>query len=935
MRKTRLYKKEYKGLKIYRKRYTQIIALIIFFLSILPANTLSQSNNYINSNASLAEKVYLQLDRKVYTTDNIIWFKAIVLSAFNHVPSLLSGVLYVELIKPDETIFEKKLIKIEDGIGQGFFYLDKSLSEGLYLIRAYTQWNKNFETDFFYEDYIQVFSPEKESDKEKPIRNISLVKEQTNEDHLKACFNPFVIDSLHKSKLKVMITLDNKKDSLYIKKGKDNIYRIDYTIENNSQFATLQMQTENQQSYSTTIILNKDYLDLQFFPESGELVHGLRSKVGFKALDASAQGILIQGDIVDERDSVITSFKSNSLGMGSFDLNKTDSTKTYYARLISESNDNQVLLYPLPNIASNGNILSVEKQANNIRIEVLSNYMKDDSINLQISFRGVSFYEMKVRLKEGRFKLLIPSNELPEGIILCTMMDNSLHPLAERLYFNERPESRINIALSTDKETYSKRELTNLKIETTNSNGEPIKSNLSLLVINKQELGKMQSKRQNILSWYLLDSELKGEIEQPGYYFKNDSVAHSHLDALMLTQGWRKYHYVKPFKHLSFQAESNLSVSGQVSSLFSIKKKKEAELTMITFGKNKSVYSQVADSLGKFKFNLYNEYGKNVNVLIQSSKKSGKNMNYTITIDKKESPPITYNHIKTLEKLDSVVNKFVEKNIERKKIEDTYPLQSGDVLLDEVEIKAYRLTPNRKKVMERYGKPDVVIEGKAILEKEEKWSYGLYSVLLYNYPDKIRILRDSRFDILYANVIGSDLTYIVIDGIPAKFQDLKHIPYIPPSEVSSFEIIKCIENWQRLYSEITGVAPNQYLKTNGRASPKYISCVSVIAIYTHAKKGIYGVRKPVGIMKASVPVFSAHREFYAPKYKNPQSTDWTKPDLRALIHWEPIVKTNSWGMASSSFYNADNEGKMMVVIEAVSDNGEVGYQEIEYEIEQK
>jgi hypothetical protein len=52
----------------------------------------------------------------------------------------------------------------------------------------------------------------------------------------------------------------------------------------------------------------------------------------------------------------------------------------------------------------------------------------------------------------------------------------------------------------------------------------PVEANLSLLVINKNQLGAMQKTRQNILSWFLLDSELRGEIENPGFYF-NVTVA--------------------------------------------------------------------------------------------------------------------------------------------------------------------------------------------------------------------------------------------------------------------------------------------------------------------------------------------------------------------------------------------------------------------------
>ena len=88
-------------------------------------------------------------------------------------------------------------------------------------------------------------------------------------------------------------------------------------------------------------------------------------------------------------------------------------------------------------------------------------------------------------------------------------------------------------------------------------------------------------------------------------------------------------------------------------------------------------------------------------------------------------------------------------------------------------------------------------------------------------------------------------------------------------------------------------------------------------------------------MLKSIPVFSAPREFYAPKYENMKPEDLHKPDLRALIHWEPELRTDSLGKSSVSFYNADNVGKMVMVVEAITKNGEMGYRELEYEIEGK
>lgn len=207
--------------------------------------------------------------------------------------------------------------------------MDKLLNEGRYLIRAYTNWNKNFGNDFFFKEYIHVFAS-KEAEKEyKPIRNVKLIKDNTNENRLQAYFYPSEIDELHKNKLKIFVTLDNQVDSLYLKKEKDNKYQLDYWFTDESQFATLQMQTVNNKKHTTTIVIDKDYTDLQFLPESGEMVHGLPSKVGFKALDANGQGKIVQGIIVDDKDSVISAFKSNVLGMGSFILNRADSTRKY------------------------------------------------------------------------------------------------------------------------------------------------------------------------------------------------------------------------------------------------------------------------------------------------------------------------------------------------------------------------------------------------------------------------------------------------------------------------------------------------------------------------------------------------------------------------------------------------------------------------------
>jgi hypothetical protein len=890
----------------------------LFILFILSTLLSTAQPNEVISKAAFAEKIYLQLDSKVYTTDKTIWFKAVVAQASSHVPTKLSGVLYAELIGPQKKVVDKKIIKLQDGIGNGFFDLKKEYIEGQYLVRGYTEWNKNFGDDFIAQEFIRIFQYSEKA-KTSPISNITIVENVDSLRRISAAFYPNLIDSTHKKELRVIISLDKKKDSLTIRKNKDGQYLLNYVIPDSSNFVGLQMQTNNKLSFSKSITLNEDYADLQFFPESGELVGGLPAKIGFKAVDYSGQGKAVEGEIVNSREKVVATFKSNPLGMGSFRLNRVDSTETYVAKIASKSG--VVWKYKLPAVAARGNVISVNKDGDDIKIQASSNYLKNDSVYLRVSCRGVVYFLVKNTLKKGSRLFSVLATQLPEGIISITLLDSHAQPVAERLVFNERPEDRINISLSTNKATYLQRDPTELQIETTSNSGNPLKTNLSVLVLNKGEMGKIQDLRQNILTYFLLNSDLKGQIENPAYYFSSHIDRQTELDNLMLTQGWRRYLYTKPLDKFDFEPEERLTVSGSIGGLYAQKKMKSGVgLVLADTGKNPTFQTQNTDSLGRFKFYIDDEYGPNKNFLIQTTNKKGQQKDYTITLDEKTAPKVPLMTDNPLEKADSVVHQLVKKNVERKKLDNDFKLSSGDILLDEVVVNTYKITPQRQKVMEKWGSPKTVIEGEEILKKEEKWSYGLYSVLLFNYGDKVNIRRIGD-GYLYA-FVNNEITLVVVDGIPVNYLDFPLIQSIPTSEVKSFEIIEYAKDFLNLYMEVFPQASPMDAPTEG----------NVIAIYTYGGNGLFGVRPTIGIAKTSIPVFSERKEFYSPKYENIQPEDWYKPDLRALVHWQPQLITDSSGKAKTSFYNADNLGEMQVVVEAISENGKIGYGELLYEV---
>jgi hypothetical protein len=68
-------------------------------------------------------------------------------------------------------------------------------------------------------------------------------------------------------------------------------------------------------------------------------------------------------------------------------------------------------------------------------------------------------------------------------------------------------------------------------------------------------------------------------------------------------------------------------------------------------------------------------------------------------------------------------------------------------------------------------------------------------------------------------------------------------------------------------------------------------------------------------------------EFYAPRYDTSKEYNAAKPDLRTTIHWQPVVQTDSQGVASFGFYTADESTSYTVMIEGVADNGQIIRQE--------
>ncbi len=900
---------EHFGNKIELKDYLgkKVINVLLLVTYVAPLLLQSQDNRI---ELYGAEKIYLQLSSEIYALDEPIWFKAIVTDAKNNKLTTKSRVLHVELINKNEERVLHQKIKLENGIGHGALDLTSDFEEGHYLVRAYTRWNKNFGDRFIFKEYIEIV-PYADWSKIKPIENIAY----NSTGNGQAVLTGTVKEKLLPDQKEIQLYLEGKdtKDTVLVNKTK-GVFSLNHKISDEIDWLNISLNENNNLKYNQTILLKKTTPDLQFLPESGKIIHGFQNTLGFKAIGQDGKGISVKGSIFNEQGKKIKDFETNHLGMGTTNI-KADSTQSYYAKLQSYKNKT----YPLPKVYSEGSILSISKIKKKVLIKVASNKAKSDYVYINISSRGRDYFLVEGPLQNGYLTKALPAENLPQGILKFTLLNKERRPVGERLFFNETGKNKLKIEIETDQENYIAREKTSLNINIPDSTG----PSLSVMAINKKFWH--QGKGETIQSYFLLSSEIRGDIEEPAYYFQEDSLYHfEDLDALLLTQGWRNYKYPATIPTDSlFLPEKGIELNGNLHLPYKEKSlPKNVSINLATFGRGPSFYSGKTDNVGRFSFLLEDEHGT-LPVFLNTHNKSKHKIDYQILIEQAKSPNISFEVFPnyTESEVDNQTVREIQQ--QRKNNRNSFSVD-GMNQLDEVLLSGKGATSEELARHKKYGEPDVVIRGDEIRAKEKKWSYGLYSILLFNYGDQIEIERfPDGFMLAHIRAGRGEPTLLLVDGQLLKKHQYDLVPHMDPGVVERVELIKYAKFFKSRYLEVfPGADP---LK-----SP---SLGHIISISTKGGGGIYAQGNPApGTLRTSINTFSPEKEFYAPKYKASLAPGEKKTDFRTLVHWAPEVEVGKNGKASLQFFNPDIPGDYIIIVEGISENGRIGYKQKSYSI---
>jgi TonB-dependent SusC/RagA subfamily outer membrane receptor len=391
-------------------------------------------------------------------------------------------------------------------------------------------------------------------------------------------------------------------------------------------------------------VIQKDSVSVQFFPEGGELVNGLPSKVAFKALGTDGLSREITGYVADKDNKRVTDFRTDHVGMGVFVLQPAMGNSYTAVIKLADSSESRVAL---PNALPQGYVLSVTQNEDNVFVRVISSpaLLKTGEITLIAQANNTVAYSGKKELVSANIETVIPKVKFPEGIVQFTLFSPLFQPVAERLAFIRNSEKHLNIKITPDKQAYKQRDKVNLDMEVTDQQGQPVAGNFSLAITNENEVPNAEVNEQTIFSNLLLSSELRGHIEYPNYYFTAvNPDKENQLDNLMLTQGWRRFTWKDVLANTptrqSFSAEKGITISGQA-----LKKDAPAAGVRVSLLINTPVaflMDTVTDAQGRFKFDSLNfQKGIKFNVAVVNAKK---NSGIIIQIDKTPQQPIVFNH---------------------------------------------------------------------------------------------------------------------------------------------------------------------------------------------------------------------------------------------------------------------------------------------------
>ncbi|MDE6637927.1 MAG: carboxypeptidase-like regulatory domain-containing protein, partial [Muribaculaceae bacterium] len=251
---------------------------------------------------------------------------------------------------------------------------------------------------------------------------------------------------------------------------------------------------------------------------------------------------------------------------------------------------------------------------------------EEHDLELILALRGSGILASPISAEEP---LYIDRKELPAGLYQALLVSRSDSVvMSERLFFigADRNNPKIS-SVSRD----------SMSLTLKNSFG--TSGDCAVRIVNGKILQEKNDR--DILTRLLLESELRGRIENPAYYFSDDPEAEQYLDLLMMVNGWSRYNIPEAIKgryeEPLIPLEIGQEISGQVRSRWKGKPMKGVLVYAIAPKLNFGTFDET-NAQGNFRLNGF-DLPEGTSFIFRAMNVNGNNeSNYYI--DEEEYPSI-------------------------------------------------------------------------------------------------------------------------------------------------------------------------------------------------------------------------------------------------------------------------------------------------------
>jgi hypothetical protein len=613
--------------------------------------------------------------------------------------------------------------------------------------------------------------------------------------------------------------------------------------------------------------------------------------VAFKAVNATGKGCDVSGEVYCSTGELITAFKSNHLGMGSFFLRSAPGL-TYYS-IVKDTNgiENRS---EIPKSFPTGVTLSASiNRDNKLLIKIRTNsqtlpLVLDHDLRLSFSARKETLKTVSFKLKSYNNNFILPTDDLPDGIVMLTLSTLENLPLAERLIYIEK-DNKFKISIESDKQVSKQRDSVTIRISFSSGSDIPEDGFLSLSAVEKSFTDNSSQYPSTISSWFLLESDVHGPIEEPSYYFDpTNGDRMRDLDLLLLTQGWRDFEW-KYNNRSYYPPEVGFTVSGRISKGKVNKPLEDSKVNIGLFDNKSSIVTTIpVDSSGRFRLDRIDLTGEG-RLIVSAIGKKGHLQGLVLLDSLKYIPAEVSDSMSSLKVLpEEDVTTFKQEFEIKEAIRKKYKL-SDTISLWEVTVTVKKTRTFQEAHIESvrmlYGIPN----NEVIITRQVIGSKNVGEIL----RGKVAGVHYNGGNI---SIRGGPPPLILIDGI-SQYKDFD-ISTIPVSIIDRIDVLKSAGE--------TGAFGLQ-------------GAGGVISVIT--KKGDYFSLPPRPVLHSlntRISGYDTARIFYSPRHSTSSAY---KPDLRTTLFWEPNIELQSDKTLFLKYFNADKSSTIRVIIEGITAKG--------------